>query len=77
MSAADQEQGLTDEVLGRLAATPDPRLREVMTSLVRHLHEFAREVRLTEAEWFAGVQFLTAKYYIAQSYQSSSINNTL
>ena len=60
MSAADQEQGLTDEVLGRLAATPDPRMREIMTSLVRHLHEFAREVRLTEAEWFAGVQFLTA-----------------
>jgi hypothetical protein len=54
------EQQLTDEVLGRLAATPDPRLREIMTVLVRHLHEFAREVRLTEAEWFAGVQFLTA-----------------
>ena len=31
-----------------------------MTSLVRHLHAFAREVRLTEAEWMRGIQFLTA-----------------
>lgn len=53
------EEGLTQEVLRRLEATPDARLREVMTSLVRHLHGFAREVRLTQEEWAAGVRFLT------------------
>lgn len=53
------EDELTAEVLARLASTPDPRLREVMQSLVRHLHAFAREVRLTDAEWLAGVRFLT------------------
>lgn len=54
------EEQLTDEVLGRLEATPDPRLREVMQALVRHLHAFAREVRLTDEEWLQGVRFLTA-----------------
>jgi catechol 1,2-dioxygenase len=54
------EDQLTDEVLARLAATPDPRLREVMQALVRHLHAFAKEVRLTDAEWLAGIRFLTA-----------------
>jgi len=54
------EADLTDEVLRRLDATPDPRLREVMRALVRHLHAFAREVRLTDAEWLAAVRFLTA-----------------
>jgi protocatechuate 3,4-dioxygenase beta subunit len=49
---------LIGDVTDRLAATPDPRLREVMQALVRHLHAFAREVRLTEAEWLAGMNFL-------------------
>jgi catechol 1,2-dioxygenase len=53
------EGDLTAEVLRRLEATPDPRLREVMQSLVRHLHAFAREVRLTDDEWMSGIRFLT------------------
>jgi protocatechuate 3,4-dioxygenase beta subunit len=51
---------LTQEVVARLAQAPDPRLREVMQALVRHLHSFAREVALTDAEWMAAVAFLTA-----------------
>ncbi len=50
---------ITQAVIARHQQAPDPRVREVMTSLVQHLHAFAREVRLTEAEWFAGIQFLT------------------
>lgn len=53
------EEEITAEVVRRLDATADSRLREVMQSLVRHLHEFAREVRLTDEEWFAGIRFLT------------------
>ena len=34
--------------------------KEMLTSLVTHLHDFARDVKLTEAEWMAGIQFLTA-----------------
>jgi hydroxyquinol 1,2-dioxygenase len=50
---------ITQAVLERLADTPDPRLKEILSSLVRHLHDFAREVSLTEAEWLEGIQFLT------------------
>jgi protocatechuate 3,4-dioxygenase beta subunit len=53
------EHLVTDEVVERLENTPDPRLREIMVSLVRHLHAFAVEVGLTESEWMTGVQFLT------------------
>ncbi|GGC90953.1 intradiol ring-cleavage dioxygenase [Undibacterium terreum] len=53
------EDNITQAVLARHAAMPDERLREIMTSLVQHLHSFAREVKLTEEEWFAGIQFLT------------------
>ena len=53
-------EDLTSEVLARLEAAPDPRLREVLRAAVRHLHAFAREVRLTPDEWMAGIEFLTA-----------------
>ena len=51
---------ITQAVIARFAATPEARLKELMTSLVQHLHAFAREVKLTEAEWLAGIEFLTA-----------------
>jgi hydroxyquinol 1,2-dioxygenase len=51
---------ITQAVIASFANTPDPRVKEVMTSLVQHLHAFAREVRLTEAEWLEGIKFLTA-----------------
>jgi hydroxyquinol 1,2-dioxygenase len=51
---------ITDAVLRSLQACEDDRLREVLGALVRHLHDFAREVRLTEAELMQGIEFLTA-----------------
>ncbi|MDT0275378.1 dioxygenase family protein [Blastococcus goldschmidtiae] len=53
------EDNITDLAVERWATAGDPRLAEVMTALVRHLHDFAREVRLTEAEWMAAMQWLT------------------
>ncbi len=50
---------ITESALDRLAQCPDPRLKEVMTALIRHVHEFAREVKLTTAEWMKGIEFLT------------------
>ena len=58
------QDNITQAVLARLADTPDPRLKEIMTSLVQHLHAFAREVKLTEAEWFRGIDFLTRAGHI-------------
>lgn len=52
------ESEVTDIVLSAMASAPDGRLREVMAALVRHLHAFAREVRLTEEEWEIGVDFI-------------------
>jgi hydroxyquinol 1,2-dioxygenase len=53
------EDTITQAVIARHAAAGDARLREVVTSLVQHLHAFAREVKLSEAEWAEGVRFLT------------------
>jgi hydroxyquinol 1,2-dioxygenase len=53
------EQGITAAVLARMDQCGDARFREVMSSLVTHLHEFVREVKLTEAEWIGAIQFLT------------------
>ena len=51
---------ITDAVLDQMATTPDPRMREVMASAVKHLHAFARDVNLTPAEWIKGIEFMTA-----------------
>jgi catechol 1,2-dioxygenase len=48
----------TDVVMKAMSRTPDPRLREVMESLVRHLHAFAREVRPTAEEFEQGLDFV-------------------
>ena len=42
------EHTITEAVIGRHANAADARLRELMTGLVQHLHDFAREVKLTE-----------------------------
>lgn len=60
----DREQALTETVVASFAGTPDPRLHELVTALTRHLHAFAREVRLTEAEWGTAIEFLTAAGHI-------------
>jgi len=59
MQAAN-EGNLTEAVIARLANCGDARFKRVMTSLIRHLHAFVREVELTEPEWLAAIQFLTA-----------------
>jgi hydroxyquinol 1,2-dioxygenase len=50
---------ITAEVLQRFADTPDPRLRQIMLALVKHLHAFVKEVELTEPEWFQAIEILT------------------
>jgi hydroxyquinol 1,2-dioxygenase len=54
------EANLTEIVLARLENTADPRFKQLMESLVKHLHAFVREVELTESEWFEAIRFLTA-----------------
>ena len=54
------EHDLTASVLARVESAADPRFKEVMAGLIRHLHDFVREVELTEVEWFECIKFLTA-----------------
>jgi hydroxyquinol 1,2-dioxygenase len=54
------EHNITRAVIARLADGDNLRLREIVAALVRHAHDFAREIRLTEAEWEQGIAFLTA-----------------
>jgi hydroxyquinol 1,2-dioxygenase len=53
------ENNITAAVIDRFANTSDPRLKEIMSSLVLHLHAFARDVRLSFAEWSYAIDFLT------------------
>jgi hydroxyquinol 1,2-dioxygenase len=53
------EQNLTDVVLDRWKNIPDPRLRQVMGSLIKHLHGFVRDIEPTEKEWATAIDFLT------------------
>lgn len=57
---APQATDLAEAVIARMSDCTDPRFREVMTSLIRHLHAFAHEVDLRPEEWLAAIAFLTA-----------------
>jgi hydroxyquinol 1,2-dioxygenase len=52
------EDNITELARQRWGTAHDERTRELLTALVQHLHDFAREVRLTEAEWMAAIQWL-------------------
>jgi hydroxyquinol 1,2-dioxygenase len=68
MAEADEQQAreeaLIAAVVDSFRQTPDARLELVLASLVRHLHAFLRETRLSEEEWRAGIDFLTAAGHI-------------
>lgn len=53
------EDGITRSALSRISGCPDPRLKQIVRSLTRHLHAFAREIKLSPEEWMSGIQFLT------------------
>ncbi len=59
-----REEALVAAVLESFRETPDARLKLVLESLTRHLHAFLRETRVSEAEWRAGIEFLTAAGHI-------------
>jgi hydroxyquinol 1,2-dioxygenase len=54
-----EAQDLAQAVVDRMADCKDPRIKEVMSALVRHAHAFVREVQLTPEEWMTAIQFLT------------------
>ncbi|MGE8065289.1 intradiol ring-cleavage dioxygenase [Pseudomonas sp. NPDC089569] len=53
------ERLISQHAVDSFANAPDARYKQIMQSLVRHLHAFVSEVELTEQEWFEGIRFLT------------------
>jgi hydroxyquinol 1,2-dioxygenase len=53
------ESNITNIVLDRWSAVPDPRLRKIMQSMIMHLHAFVRDIEPTEEEWLAAIEWLT------------------
>lgn len=53
------EHSITDAVIAAFDKTPNARLKTLIGGLVRHLHDYAREVRLTQDEWTFAIDFLT------------------
>ena len=56
----ETQADVTEAVLSELSRAPDPRFREIMSAFVRHLHDFAREVKLTEQEFQAATAYINA-----------------
>jgi hydroxyquinol 1,2-dioxygenase len=59
MSPTNGDDALTREVLESFAGSADPRVREILQSLTRHLHAFVADVGLQESEWATAIDFLT------------------
>ena len=64
---------ITASVIDSFSQTEDPRLQAILSSLVKHLHAFAQDVKLTEAEWFRGIEFMTA---VGQDRKSTRLNSS-
>jgi hydroxyquinol 1,2-dioxygenase len=79
MSSNLTEQTVTAAVQNTFDDATDERFRQVFNCLVRHLHDFAREVRLTGDEWFTAINFLerTGKISINQRADSSTTDSAL
>ena len=67
------EENSTEVVAGRIADTTDPRFKEIMTVLIRHLHAAVKEIEPTQEEWFQAIQFLTATGHMCDDWRQEFI----
>jgi protocatechuate 3,4-dioxygenase beta subunit len=67
------EENSADVVIGRMLNTQEPRLRQVMTSLIRHLHAFVKDAEPTESEWMAAIDFLTRTGHMCTDWRQEFI----
>ena len=70
---------ITKAAVDRLGDCEDARFKQIMTALIHHLHDFVREVELTEKEWFKAIQFLTdtGKACVGQRQEFILLSDTL
>lgn len=57
-AAAKYDPNFTNNVINAIGPNATPRMRSVMSSLIQHLHDFARENEITVEEWMAGVSLV-------------------
>ena len=67
------EENSADVVISRMEQCPDPRLKTVMSSIVRHLHQVVKEVEPTQEEWMAAIEFLTATGHMCDEWRQEFI----
>ena len=67
------EENSAAVVAGRIADTTDPRFKEIMTVLIRHLHAAVKEIEPTQEEWFQAIQFLTATGHMCDDWRQEFI----
>ena len=67
------EDNITAAALDRLSAAAHPRTREIVTGVIRHLHDCARELRLTPDEWKIGIDFLAAAGHLTDDKRNEFI----
>lgn len=68
---------ITENVVLINSANPNERFKYILERLVHHLHDFARETRLSTKEWMAGLQFLTATGQICTDVRQVSCSQAL
>ncbi|EFX05025.1 intradiol ring-cleavage dioxygenase [Grosmannia clavigera kw1407] len=66
--ASKFDPNFTDHVIGLMSPETTPRNRQILTSLIRHMHDFCREVELTQEEWVIGVNYVNS---IGQAYEKN------
>lgn len=54
----EYDASFTDSVIASIGEGTDPRLKEIMTSLIRHSHDFFRDVNLTTDEFMMGLKYI-------------------
>ncbi|MBO9134680.1 intradiol ring-cleavage dioxygenase [Rhizobium sp. B230/85] len=67
------EESSVEVVLARMAGKTDPRLREVMSAAIRHLHAFVKEVEPNQQEWGMAIDFLTETGQICNEWRQEFI----
>lgn len=68
-----EEEGSADVVIARMAETIDPRVRDVMSAVVRHLHAAVKEIRPTHEEWLKAILFLTRTGHMSTDWRQEFI----
>ena len=58
------DPSFTQKVIDATGPKASPRARKVMASMIRHIHDFARENEITVDEWMAGVEMVVHSFYV-------------